>query len=218
VQRDRHANFVQTVALVAASLEKFAVEIRSLQRTEIDELGEPFAEGQTGSSAMPHKRNPELSERICGLARLIRGHSVVALDNVALWNERDISHSSAERMILPDSCLALDYMLDVFTSIVKDLRVNSNAMTRNMEASHGLVFSQRVLVALIDKGLSRESAYSMVQNNAKLAWDGDQDFRSALLNDVDIRKSLSEQEIDELFDYKYYLRHIDYIFNRLELK
>lgn len=167
---------------------------------------------------MPHKRNPELSERICGLARLIRGHSVAALENVALWNERDISHSSAERMILPDSCLALDYMLDVFTSIVKDLRVNSNTMIRNMETSHGLVFSQRVLVALIDKGLSRESAYSIVQNNAKLAWGGDQDFRSALLNDVDVRKSLSAQEIDELFDYKYYLRHVDYIFNRLELK
>ena len=161
VQRDRHAHFVLTLALIAASLEKFATELRSLQRTEIRELEEPFGQGQTGSSSMPHKRNPELAERICGLARLIRGHSVTALENVALWGERDISHSSAERIILPDSCLALDYILGIFAGIIKDLRVFPERMWSNVESSRGLIFSQRVMLALVDKGLPREDAYGI---------------------------------------------------------
>ncbi|GAF72845.1 unnamed protein product, partial [marine sediment metagenome] len=155
IQRDRHAQFLTTLAIIASSLEKFATEIRSLQRTEVREVEEPFEEGQTGSSAMPHKRNPELCERICGLARLIRGHALTSLENIALWHERDISHSSTERIILPDSCLVLDYMLSIFTSIMKGLRVYPENMRRNIELTQGLVFSQRVLIALINKGLTR---------------------------------------------------------------
>ena len=156
VQRDRHAQFVTTLALIAASLEKFATEIRGLQRTEVREAEEPFGEGQTGSSAMPHKRNPELSERVCGLARLIRGHAVTALENVALWHERDISHSSAERLILPDSCMALDYIMSIFTGVINGLRVYPDRMKQNIEMTRGLVFSQRVMLALVESGLSRE--------------------------------------------------------------
>ena len=166
IQRDRHAHFVTTLAIIASSLEKFATEIRSLQRTEVREVEEPFEAGQTGSSAMPHKRNPELCERICGLARLIRGYALTALENVALWHERDISHSSTERIILPDSCLALDYMLSLFTSIMRGLKVYTENMRRNVELTQGLIFSQRVLLALIDKGLSRREAYKLVQDNA----------------------------------------------------
>ena len=171
VQRDRHAHFVQTLALIAASLEKFATEIRGMQRTEVHELEEPFGQGQTGSSSMPHKRNPELAERICGLARLIRGNSITALENVALWGERDISHSSAERIILPDSCLALDYILSIFTRIVKDLIVFPERMWANIESTRGLIFSQQVLLALVDKGVAREEAYNVVQRNAMRSWD-----------------------------------------------
>ncbi|MCK5124370.1 MAG: adenylosuccinate lyase, partial [Dehalococcoidia bacterium] len=163
VQRDRHAQFVTTLAIIASSLEKFATEIRGLQRTEVREVEEPFAEGQTGSSSMPHKRNPELCERICGLARLIRGHALTSLENIALWHERDISHSSTERIILPDSCLAVDYMLSIFTSIMKGLKVYPENMQRNIEFTQGIIFSQRVLLALIEKGLTREEAYKMVQ-------------------------------------------------------
>jgi len=166
IQRDRYAHFISTLALIAATLEKIATEIRSLQRTEIHELEEPFDEGQKGSSSMPHKRNPELSERICGLARLIRGHSVTALENVALWGERDISHSSAERIIIPDACLALDYILSIFTRVMGDLRVYPQRMWENIESSRGLIFSQRVLLELVDKGLAREDAYAIVKLNA----------------------------------------------------
>ncbi|MBF8267422.1 MAG: adenylosuccinate lyase, partial [Dehalococcoidia bacterium] len=171
IQRDRHAQFVTTLALVAASLEKFATEIRSLQRTEVREVEEPFGEGQTGSSAMPHKKNPELSERVCGLARLIRGYAVTAMENVALWHERDISHSSAERLILPDSCAALDYILDLFTGVMAGLKVYPKRMMANIEMTRGLVFSQRVLLALVERGLSRERAYQIVQRCAMRSWE-----------------------------------------------
>ncbi len=217
VQRDRYAHFVLTLALIAASLEKFATEIRSLQRTEIRELEEPFDEGQKGSSSMPHKRNPELAERICGLARLIRGHSVTALENVALWGERDISHSSAERIILPDACLALDYILSIFTRVVGDLRVYPDRMWSNVESTQGLIFSQRVLLALVDKGLAREDAYAIVQRNAMQGWDFGKDFRELIKADRDVSPRLSNEELEELFDYGYYTRYVDDTFRRLGL-
>jgi adenylosuccinate lyase len=217
VQRDRHAQFLTTLAIIASSLEKFATEIRGLQRTEIQELEEPFEEGQTGSSAMPHKRNPELCERICGLARLIRGHAVTSLENIALWHERDISHSSTERIILPDSCLVLDYMLSIFTSIMKGLKVYPENMRRNIETSQGLAFSQRVLIALINKGLPREEAYKLVQDNAMKAWQQRKDFLSLLEADRQITAHLSKKELNSLFDYGYYLKHVDEVFERLGL-
>ena len=217
IQRDRHAHYVTTLALIAASLEKFATEIRGLQRTEIHELEEPFGQGQTGSSSMPHKRNPELAERICGLARLIRGHSVTALENVALWGERDISHSSAERIILPDACLALDYILSVFTGIVKDLRVLTDRMWANVESSRGLIFSQQVLLALVDQGLAREDAYKIVQRNAMRSWDHGEDFRDLLKSDADAKAYLSLEDMSRIFDYGYYTRYIDDTFQRIGL-
>ena len=217
VQRDRHAHFVTTLALIAASLEKFATEIRSLQRTEIREVEEPFGEGQTGSSSMPHKRNPELSERICGLARLIRGHSITALENVALWHERDISHSSAERLILPDSCLALDYILGLFTEIIQGLRVYPDRMQRNMESTQGLLFSQRVLLALVERGLAREDAYELVQRNAMHSWDDGIDFRELLRSDAQVASCLSLDELNCLFDDSYYLRYVEDTFQRIGL-
>ena len=217
VQRDRYAHFIQTLALIAASLEKFATEIRSLQRTEIRELEEPFDQGQKGSSSMPHKRNPELAERICGLARLVRGHSVTALENVALWGERDISHSSAERIILPDACLALDYILSIFTRVVADLRVYPERMWANVEGTKGLVFSQRILLALVDRGLAREDAYAIVQRNAMRGWDYDEDFRELMKCDPEVSPHLSGEELEELFDYGYYTRYVDDTFQRLGL-
>ena len=217
LQRDRHAHFVSTLALIAASLEKFATEIRSLQRTEVREVQEPFGEGQTGSSAMPHKRNPELSERICGLARLIRGYSVTAFDNMVLWHERDISHSSAERVILPDSCLALDYMLGLFTEILQGLKVFPDRMLSNMESTHGVLFSQRVLLALVEKGLAREEAYKLVQRNAMRSWDEELDFFGLLKSDPDVTSYLSEEELKKLFDYGYYTRYVDDSFRRVGL-
>jgi len=215
VQRDRHAQFVTTLALLASSLEKFATEIRGLQRTEVLEVEEPFEEGQTGSSAMPHKRNPELCERICGLARLVRGHSLTAMENIALWHERDISHSSTERIILPDSCLVLDYILSLFTYIMKNLQVYPERMRRNLDITRGLVFSQRVLLALVDKGLRREKAYELVQRNAMRAWKNEASFFDLLREDKEI--PLSEDELRELFDYDYYLRQVDQIFQRVGL-
>jgi adenylosuccinate lyase len=170
VQRDRHAYFIATLAVIAASLEKFATEIRHLQRTEVAEVAEPFAAGQTGSSAMPHKRNPEKSERVSGLARLMRGYAVTAMETVALWHERDLSSSAPERIVLPDSCIILDYILDMFTFIMRGLEVYPERMRENVEASRGVVFSQRVLLALIDKGLAREQAYKLCQRNAHTAW------------------------------------------------
>ena len=214
VQRDRHAQFVTTLALIAASLEKFATEIRGLQRTEVREVEEPFGQGQTGSSAMPHKKNPELSERVCGLARLIRGHSVTALENVALWHERDISHSSAERIILPDSCMALDYMLDLFTFVMRGVRVFAERMLEYFQSSRGLVYSQRILLALIEKGLDRHSAYRLVQDDAMKCWDTGTPFREILENYPAIAAHLAAEELDGLFDHRYYLRHVEEVFQR----
>jgi len=217
IQRDRHAQFVTTLAIIAGSLEKFATEIRSLQRTEVLEAEEPFAAGQTGSSAMPHKRNPELCERVCGLARLIRGHALTSMENMALWHERDISHSSNERVILPDSCLVLDYVLSIFTSVMKGLMVYPENMRRNLELTKGLVFSQRVLIALIDKGLSRQKAYELVQHNAMKAWKGRTSFLELLKADSGVKACLSDKELESLFDYNYFMRHVDNVFSRLGL-
>lgn len=217
IQRDRHAQFITTLAIIASSLEKFATEVRNLQRTEILEVEEPFQAGQTGSSAMPHKRNPELCERICGLTRLIRGHALTSLENIALWHERDISHSSTERIILPDSCLVMDYILSLFTSIMRGLKVYPENMRRNLELTQGLIFSQRVLLALIDKGVSREKAYKLVQDNAMKAWQEKRSFLSLLEADTEITAYLSKSELESLFDYNYYLRYVDNVFERLGL-
>ncbi len=217
LQRDRHAQFVTTLAIISSSLEKFATEIRGLQRTETREVEEPFGAGQTGSSAMPHKRNPELSERVCGLARLVRGYSLTSMENIALWHERDISHSSTERIILPDSCLILDYSLSLFTSVMKGLQVYPQRMKRNLELTKGLVFSQRVMLALIDKGLSRQKAYELVQRNAMKSWRGSKKFLSLLKADPEVIASLPPGELEPLFDYQYYLRYVDEIFQRLGL-
>ncbi|MEX2236576.1 MAG: adenylosuccinate lyase [Dehalococcoidia bacterium] len=217
IQRDRHAQFMQTLALIAASLEKFATEIRHLQRTEVLEVEEPFAEGQTGSSAMPHKRNPEKCERVCGLARVVRANTIPALENVTLWHERDISHSSAERVILADSCLALDYMLDLFTWIMKGLNVYPERMRENIELSHGLVFSQRVLLALIDSGMSRQEAYKVVQRNAMVSWKERRSFAELLAEDPEVTSHLKGDTLEALFDYDYYLVHVDELFARVGL-
>ncbi len=217
VQRDRHAHFLTTLAIIAGSLEKFATEIRGLQRTEVREAEEPFEEGQTGSSAMPHKRNPELCERVCGMSRLVRGYALVSMENIALWHERDISHSSAERVILPDSCLALDYMLSIFTSVMKGLKVYPESMRRNIELTQGLCFSQRVLIALINKGLTREEAYRMVQHNAMEAWQNSNSFLALLRSDELITGKLDGYELEALFDYDYYLKNVDTVFDRLGL-
>ena len=218
VQRDRHAQFVTTLALIAASLEKFATEIRGLQRTEVREAEEPFGEGQTGSSAMPHKRNPELSERVCGLARLIRGHAVTALENVALWHERDISHSSAERLILPDSCMALDYIMSIFTGVINGLRVYPDRMKQNIEMTRGLVFSQRVMLALVESGLSRERAYEITQRCAMRSWEESLDFRQLLRDETDVTDHLPEDELEAIFDYNYYMRFVETSYMRLKIE
>jgi adenylosuccinate lyase len=217
LQRDRHAQFVTTLAIMAGSLEKFATEIRALQKTEIREVEEPFGAGQTGSSAMPHKRNPELTERVCGLARLVRGYALTSLENIALWHERDISHSSNERIILPDSCLTLDYIIALFTSVMRRLQVYPHRMKKNLELTRGLVFSQRVMLGLIDKGLSRQQAYEIVQRNAMKAWKGNKSFLTLIKADSEVTNNLSLEELEKLFDYQYYLRHVDDIFQRLGL-
>jgi len=218
VQRDRHAQFVTTLAIIAASLEKFATEVRGLQRTEVREVEEPFGQGQTGSSAMPHKKNPELSERVCGLARLIRGHSVTALENVALWHERDISHSSAERLILPDSCMALDYILGIFTGVVDGLRVYPQRMWSNIELTKGLVFSQRVLIALLESGLSREKSYEIVQVCAMRSWEESADFRQLLREQPEVTERLPGDALESIFDYDFYMQYVEYSFLRLGLE
>jgi len=217
LQRDRHAQFTTTLAIIASSLEKFATEIRGLQRTEAREVEEPFGESQTGSSAMPHKRNPELCERICGLARLVRGYALTSMENIALWHERDISHSSTERIILPDSCLALDYCLALFTSVIRGLQIYPRRMKRNIGLTKGLIFSQRVMLALISKGLSRQKAYELVQRNAMKAWHGDKSFLNLLKADPEVTATLPLEELEPLFDHQYYLRYIDEIFKRLGL-
>jgi adenylosuccinate lyase len=217
VQRDRHAEFLSTLAIIASSLEKFATEVRGLQRTEVRELEEPFECGQTGSSAMPHKRNPELCERICGLARLVRANAMASMENISLWHERDISHSSVERIILPDSCLVVDYMLAIFTSVISGLSVDTAKMRSNLDLTRGLVFSQRALMALIDKGMSRQEAYELIQRSAMRAWRDGQDFRELLGADPEVTILLKKKDLDNLFDYSYYLREIDRIFKRAGL-
>jgi adenylosuccinate lyase len=180
----------------------------------VREVEEPFAEGQTGSSAMPHKRNPELSERVCGLARLIRGHSVTALENVALWHERDISHSSAERLIIPDSCYALDYILDLFTFVMRGLKVFPERMLQNIDSSRGLVFSQRLLLALIDKGMERQVAYKIAQQNAAKSWDTGAHFKDLVERDPQVTAKLTKDEINQVFDPRYYTEYVDEVFAR----
>ncbi len=215
VPRDRHAELLSALAVTAASLERFATEIRHLARTEVREVQEPFGQGQKGSSAMPHKRNPIVAERICGLARVVRASASVGLENVALWHERDISHSSAERVVLPDAFLALDYMLDRFTWLVDGLVVDAPRMRRNLHASHGLVFSQRVLLALVGAGLARDDAYRLVQRNALRAWDEERDFRELLEADEEIAGRLDPGILDAAFDLADAVRHVDALFDRL---
>jgi adenylosuccinate lyase len=217
VQRDRHAQFLSTLAILGGTMEKIATEVRSLQRTEILELEEPFGKGQTGSSAMPHKKNPELCERICGLARLLRGYTVTALENIALWHERDISHSSTERVILPDACLITDYGLTILTNVISGLSIHIDNMQRNMDATRGLVFSQQVLLALIDTGLTRDDAYKIVQDNAMQSWETAEDFSSLLKKDNRVTERLDEKQIDTVFNYDFYTKHVDTIYERLGL-
>ncbi len=216
IQRDRHAQYVLTLALIAASLEKFSVEIRHLQRTDVLEAEEPFTSGQKGSSAMPHKRNPVATENITGLARVIRGHAMSALENVALWHERDISHSSVERIILPDATILLDYMLNRFAGVMEGLVVYPDNMLANMDIFGGVIFSQSVMLKLIEKGLLREDAYKIVQDNAMAAWNKvGGDFRGNLLGDDRVRKHLSEAEVVACFDPTAYLRNIEHVFKRV---
>jgi adenylosuccinate lyase len=212
LQRDRHAELLAALAVTASSLDKFALEIRHLARTEVSEVQEPFGKGQKGSSAMPHKRNPVVAERICGLARVVRGYALVGLENIALWHERDISHSSAERVVIPDAFLALDYMLDRFTWLIDGLVVRDERMRRNLESSHYLFFSQRVLLALVESGLSRDDAYRLVQRNAMRAWDEELDFRELARADDEIAGRV---DLDAVFDLGAYTRHVDTIFARL---
>ncbi|OGF98311.1 MAG: adenylosuccinate lyase [Candidatus Glassbacteria bacterium GWA2_58_10] len=217
VQRDVHADYMTALAVLAGSLEKFTVEIRHLQRTEVLEAEEFFSKGQKGSSAMPHKRNPIVCERLSGMARLVRGNCLAALENQALWHERDISHSSVERVILPDSTLLIYYMLKKFGSLVENLLVYPENMKKNLDRLHGLIFSQRVLLALADKGLSREDAYRIVQRNAMRVWKEDVDFLRTLLTDNEVTAVISAAELKELFALEVHTRHVDYIFRRAGL-
>ncbi|GIN87973.1 adenylosuccinate lyase [Heyndrickxia sporothermodurans] len=217
LQRDRHAHYMSTLALIATSIEKFAVEIRGLQKSETREVEEFFAKGQKGSSAMPHKRNPIGSENMTGMARVIRGYMTTAYENVALWHERDISHSSAERIILPDATIALNYMLNRFANIVKNLTVFPENMKRNMDKTLGLIYSQRVLLALIDKGMVREAAYDTVQPKAMEAWETQVPFRDLIEADPTIQSKLTKDEITDCFDYNHHLKNVDFIFERLGL-
>ncbi len=213
LQRDRHAEFMNTVAIVGSSLEKFATEIRHLQKTEVLEAEEYFSQGQKGSSAMPHKRNPVRSERVAGLARVLRGNALAAMENIALWHERDISHSSVERVIVPDSCILLDYMLHEFTNIADTLLVYPENMERNLQATHGLIFSQEVMLALTKKGMKREDAYRLVQEQAMRVWKDKTSFRDALRSSPEVAKALSPNELDELFNARRSLKQIDHIFD-----
>ncbi|MFH5812381.1 adenylosuccinate lyase [Companilactobacillus sp. FL22-1] len=216
--RDLHAEYIQTMALIATSIERFALEVRHLQRTEVREAEEYFAAGQKGSSAMPHKRNPIGSENVTGLARVIRGHAFTALEDVPLWHERDISHSSAERVIIPDTTELLDYILRRFTKITKDLTVFPDKMLEDMNITHGLIFSQRVLLKLVEAGYSREQAYDIVQPMTAKAWDEKKDFRTMLENDSRVTDKLSDADLDDAFDYHWHLRNVDEIFKRVGLE
>ena len=215
IPRDRHAMYFATLAVVASSIERLATEIRHLQRTEVLEAEEFFSEGQKGSSAMPHKRNPVLSENLTGLARLVRGYAIPALENVALWHERDISHSSVERVIGPDATIALDFALARMTNVIDKLVVYPGNMRRNLDRLGGIIDSQRVLIALTNKGMAREDAYRVVQRNAMKAWQGETDFATLLKADPDVRGKLSDKEIAASFDLKYHLKHVETIFRRV---
>ncbi|MGM0523912.1 MAG: adenylosuccinate lyase [Bacillota bacterium] len=217
LQRDRHAQYIGTLSLIATSIEKFATEIRGLQKTETREVEEFFNKGQKGSSAMPHKRNPIGSENMTGMSRLMRGYMVTAYENVSLWHERDISHSSAERVIIPDATITLNYMLNRFSNIVKNLTVFEDNMKRNIDRTYGVIFSQRVLLSLIDKGMSREAAYDIVQPNAMKAWENGIHFKSLIEEVDDITSRLTQAEIDDCFDYTYHLKNVDGIFERIGL-
>jgi adenylosuccinate lyase len=215
IQRDRHAEYLSALAITAASIEKIAVEIRHLQRTEVLEAEEPFTEGQKGSSAMPHKRNPVGCENLSGLARVVKANLLAALDNIALWHERDISHSSVERIIIPDSTTLIDYMLSRLYEILENLQVYPERIVENISKSYGLYNSQRILLMLVEKGLTREEAYRYVQRNAMESWQKRRDFKTSLMNDQDILKYLTPSEIEKAFEFDYYLRNIDYIYSRV---
>lgn len=215
IQRDRHAEFLSTIAIIGSTLEKISIEIRHLQRTEVLEAEEFFSKGQKGSSAMPHKRNPIISERITGLARVLRANSVAALENVALWHERDISHSSVERIIIPDSCIALNYMLDLMIKLIKNLLIYPDNMIKNLNLTRGLIYSQIVLLKLVDKGLTREDAYQLVQKSAMDVWaDTNKNLKDELLLSKEILKYLTKKEIEEIFNTDKILKNVDYIFQR----
>ena len=215
IQRDRHAQYFTALAILAGTLEKIAVEIRHLQRTEVLEAEEPFKKGQKGSSAMPHKKNPIGSENISGLARLVRSNSLAAMENIVLWHERDISHSSVERVIAPDSTILIDFMLHRLERIVDGLIVHPDNMIDNLNKTKGLIFSQQALIKLAEKGMERQKAYVMVQRNAMKVWESGQDFKELIMEDEDIRKNLSKKEIEEMFDLDYHLKHVDEIFERV---
>jgi adenylosuccinate lyase len=215
IQRDRHAEYMTTLAIIASSIEKFATEIRNLQHTEILELEEGFSQGQKGSSAMPHKRNPITCERLCGLARLVRTNAQAALENMTLWHERDISHSSVERVIIPDSTILIDYMLIQFNRIMENLNVYPENMKRNLDKTGGMIFSGRLLLALSQKTSTKEEAYRIVQENAMLAWTQNKNFKRLIQNDQRVKQYLNSKEIEECFDLAYYLRNVDYIFKRV---
>lgn len=216
VPRDRHAFYLSTLAIVAAGIERIAVEIRHLQRTEVLEVEEPFREGQRGSSAMPHKKNPITCERLTGLSRMMRAYVDPSLENIALWHERDISHSSVERYVFPDATQTLYYMIITATNVVKNMKVNEERMKKNIDLTKGLVFSQRVLLKLIEKGLTRKEAYDIVQRNALKTWNSEKHFLEYLLEDEDVKKLVTKEELEELFDASYYLKHVDHIFERFE--
>lgn len=217
VSRERYAYYLSLLSLLGSTLERFATEIRHLHRTEVDEAKEPFYKGQKGSSAMPHKQNPVICERICGLARIVRGNMLVCFENVNLWHERDISHSSAERVVIPDSTIAIDYMLKKITEVIKNLSVNPKNMLRNMELNRGLIYSQKILIALMDKGLARMSAYDIVQNISLGVINKGSNFRSEVLRDERIKKHLTQKEIEDIFNPLTYLSNIDAIYQRTGL-
>ncbi|MDR0675912.1 MAG: adenylosuccinate lyase [Elusimicrobiota bacterium] len=218
LQRDRHAEYLTTLALIAGTVEKIATEFRNLQRTDIREIEESFSKGQKGSSAMPHKKNPITSEQLTGLARIIRSNSIAGLENIALWHERDISHSSVERIILPDSSILLDYILQKLKTIISNMIIYKENMNKNLSKTQGLFFSQRLMLSLVGKGISREKAYQLVQKNSLESWDTQNSLKELVLKDIDIMSILNEKELDEIFSLDYYLRNIDEIFKRVGIK
>lgn len=217
IQRDRHAEYMTTLAVIASSLEKFATEIRHLQKTEVLELEEPFTKGQKGSSAMPHKKNPIICERVAGLSRILRGNALAALENIALWHERDISHSSVERMIVPDSTMLLYYMLDKMIGVINNIVVNKKNIERNLNLTHGLIYSQRALLKLIEKGISREDSYAIIQQNAMKSWKTGANFKELLLSDKRVKTKIKPEEFDKIFNPKESLKNVNYIFKNVGL-